>query len=95
MKIFFQNFQNFDVINDVVRAKIGIALALLKWGLSVLISDADVVWLRNPWPFILKASTDADVVAQLDAPFETKWSSFDPYVNSGCVFIKHGNTGVS
>lgn len=51
------------------RRKIELALLVLRKNLSVFVVDLDIVFLRDPTPFLVdRCIADCDVVAQMDKP---------------------------
>eukprot|EP00662_Eupelagonemidae_sp_cell21_P037637 gene37637-13003_t len=55
------------VFHKMGTEKTALILTLLVAGRSVLVSDADTVWLRDPWPVISRLA-GADVVLSTDCP---------------------------
>lgn len=51
--------------------KVGAVRQVLMMGYSVILSDADVMWLRDPLPFVLNHSR-ADMLISLDAHQSSK-----------------------
>lgn len=49
-----------------MTARIAVDLKILQFGYSVLSTDADVVWMRDPLPFMLK-------VKIMDGGLDSRW----------------------
>lgn len=52
------------------REKISLLQQFTRWGLDVIVSDVDTVWLRNPLPYMAKYP-DADVLISSDHLLDT------------------------
>ncbi|KAL4515871.1 hypothetical protein Ndes2526B_g00587 [Nannochloris sp. 'desiccata'] len=54
-----------STFNKMGREKISLIQTFTKWGVEVIISDVDTVWLQNPIPYMAKYS-EADVLTSSD-----------------------------
>lgn len=54
--------------NAVTKMKIAVVVQVLKAGYSVLVSDADVVWIRNPLPLFAQLAATHTMYVQSNAP---------------------------
>lgn len=52
--------------------KVGAARQVLMMGYSVVMTDIDVMWLRDPLPYVLNVSSRADMLISLDAHHSSK-----------------------
>ncbi|XP_042496061.1 uncharacterized protein LOC122075182 [Macadamia integrifolia] len=91
----------------VSKAKSRLVLQILKLGYSVLLSDVDVYWFKNPLPFV-RSFGPAVLVAQSDEFNETGPINLPRRLNSGFYFahsdsmtiaamekvVKHASTSV-
>lgn len=54
--------------NAVTKMKIAVVAQVLKAGYNVLVSDADVVWIRNPVPLFTQLAATHTMYVQSNAP---------------------------
>ncbi|XP_043703966.1 uncharacterized protein LOC122654062 [Telopea speciosissima] len=96
-----------ECFQRVTKAKSRLVLEILKLGYSVLLSDVDVYWFKNPLPFV-RSFGPAVLVAQSDEYNETGPINLPRRLNSGFYFahsdsmtiaamekvVKHASTSV-
>ena len=70
--------------NKIVFHKWKISLDGLRTGTNVMLSDADVVWLRDPLPIILESYSGCDFLFTTDDPMSSQKPSWH---NTGFVFF--------
>ena len=67
---------------DMFHSKLRCARILLEHGKNFLMSDVDVVFLRDPFMHILKKVDDADIIGQTPHPRNQR-----DYINSGFFYV--------
>ena len=66
-------------------------LRILELGYSVLWSDVDIFWKRNPLPELLSSMGDAHIAIQSNAPPVEAPSNGMRRINSGFYFARHSD----
>ena len=75
-----------DPFKKIVHLKPTLTLRVLQMGFSLLLSDADVVWFRNP--FECKEITSGHLSLMSDAHFGLAMGTADYFVNSGFAWMR-------
>ena len=75
-----------DPFKKIVHLKPTLTLRVLQLGYSLLLSDADVVWFRNP--FECKEITSGHLSLMSDAHFGLAMGTADYFVNSGFAWMR-------
>ena len=75
-----------DPFKKIVHLKPTLTLRVLEMGFSLLLSDADVVWFRNP--FDCKEITRGHLSLMSDAHFGVAMGTADYFVNSGFAWMR-------
>jgi hypothetical protein len=75
-----------DPFKKIVHLKPTLTLRVLEMGYSLLLSDADVVWFRNP--FDCREITSGHLSLMSDAHFGAAMGTADYFVNSGFAWMR-------
>eukprot|EP00775_Hariotina_reticulata_P006248 gene6248-6484_t len=82
-----------DSWNDATWRKVPAAQELLLLGYNVIMSDIDVMWLKDPLPYFNIQAAQADFVISLDAHYTDKPAG-DDGLEPGSLLGRLMNTGV-
>ncbi|KAM7261241.1 hypothetical protein ACFE04_026716 [Oxalis oulophora] len=71
-------------------------LDVLKLGYNFIFTDTDIMWVRNPFPSLMKAEyKDEDLHASVDVYFGDKDTRCQKFVNTGFYYIKSNNKTIA
>jgi Nucleotide-diphospho-sugar transferase len=78
-----------DIFTEVMKAKVYCVHLILTLGYSVLFSDVDVIWYKNPLEYYRTTMMEGqwDMVFQNDGARTLRYAPYSP--NSGFYFVQH------
>ncbi|KAI9033203.1 nucleotide-diphospho-sugar transferase-domain-containing protein [Hyaloraphidium curvatum] len=79
-----------DIFRDMVNRRCSLIAVALRAGFNILLSDVDVVWKRNPFPFFSQGDYDLEIQSDSRRAFTERMpqTPFSDFVNAGLFYAR-------